>query len=116
MANSVASVTVTDFWYDGKREHAIGLIALTNFNYVTGGIPITWVGSEFIKSAIGPVHVQFAGIAGFTYVYDYTAATIRIFVTGSAALAALTELVGGAALTTGVSTDTIKYHALFKLI
>lgn len=116
MANAIATPTVTDFWYDGRREHAIGLIGITNFNYVTSGLPVSWIGQEFVKSAISPTWVNFSGVAGFIYVYDYTNNTIRIFVTGSAALGALTELVGGAALTAGVSTDTIKYHAIFKLI
>lgn len=116
MANALTTATVTDQWYDGKRQHAIGLIAISNFNYVTGGLPITWVGQEFIKSSIAPVMCLITGEAGFTYIYDYSAATIRIFVTGSAALGALTELVGGAALTTGVSTDIITFYAIFKLI
>ena len=48
MANAVASVTVTDYWYDGKRQHAIGLVAITNFNYVTNGLALSWAGHEFI--------------------------------------------------------------------
>lgn len=116
MANAVATPTVTDYWYDGKREHVIGLIGITNFNYVTNGLALSWAGQEFVKSATSPVHVDFDGVAGFMYVYDYTNNTIRIFVTGSAALGAMTELVGGAALTAGVSTDTIKYYAQFKLL
>ncbi len=116
MANSVASVTVTDEWYDGKREHVIGLVSLTNFNYITNGIPISWIGQEFVKSATTPVHVDFDGIAGFIYTYDYTNLTIRVFQTGASASAALAEMVNGVALTAGVSTDTIKYHSIFKLI
>lgn len=116
MANAVASVTVTDFWYDGKRQHAIGLISITNFNYITNGIPLVWTGQEFIKSATTPVHVQINGLGGFIYSYDYTNATIRIYITGAALSGALAEQINGTPLTTGISTDTIKYHAIFKLI
>ncbi len=116
MPNSAATITVTDFWYDTKRQHVVGLVALSNFNYITNGIPLSWSGQEFVKSATSPIHVDLDGIAGFMYVYDYTNNTIRIFVTSASALGAMTELVNGAPLTTGVSTDTIKYHAIFKLI
>ena len=77
---------------------------------------MSWLGQEFVKSATNPTHVDIDGVAGFMYVYDYTNNTIRIFVTGAAALGAMTELVGGSPLTAGISTDTIKYYAVFKLI
>jgi len=65
MANAVASLTVTDYWYDGKREHVIGLVAITNFNYITNGLPLSWTGQEFVKSATSPVKVDLDGINGF---------------------------------------------------
>jgi len=121
MANSVASLTVTDTWYDGKREHVVGTVVLTNFNYITNGIPLVFTGQEFIKSATAPVLVNITGVAGFMYVWDYTNSTIRIFQIGAIAstpfvAAPITELIGGSPLTSGVSTDTIKLYALFKLI
>jgi hypothetical protein len=116
MANSVASVALQDYWYDGKREHVVGTIALTNFNYITNGIVVPFTGQEFIKSATSPVVVLISGIAGFIYVWDYVNLTIRIFQTGAGLSSALAEQVNGAPLTAGISTDTIKFYAIFKLI
>ncbi len=116
MANSVATLTVTDFWYDGKRQHVIGAITLTNFNYITNGIPLSWTGQEFVKSATSPTHVDIDGLNGFMYSYDYTNNTLRIYKTGAALSGALLEEIGGAPLTANISSDTIKYHAIFKLI
>lgn len=115
MANATATLTVTDTWYDGKREHVVGTVVVTNFNYVTNGIPLSFTGQEFIKSATTPVWAMITGVNGIRYSYDFTNLTIRMYgqnvVTG-----ALYEVPGGSPILSGVSTDTIKLYAIFKLI
>lgn len=115
MANATATLTVSDYWYDGKREHVVGTVVITNFNYVTGGIPLSFAGQEFIKSATTPVVCLITGVGGFLYSYDYTNLSIRIF-SQNGTTGALYETPGGSPLVTGISTDVIKLYAAFKLI
>lgn len=115
MANATASLTVTDTWYDGKREHVIGTVAITNFNYVTNGIVLSFTGQEFIKSSTNPVVCLITGVGGFLYGWDYTNLSIRIW-SQNGATGGFLETPGGSPLVTGISADTIKLYAIFKLI
>lgn len=117
MANAVATPSLVDNWHDSKRQHVVGTVAITNFNYVTNGLPISWFTTiPLIKSDVNPVFCYFAGLNGFVYSWDYTNFTIRIYQTGSSLSGALQEMTGGSPLTAGVSTDTIRFYAGFKLI
>ena len=114
MANTATTVTVVDEWHDSKRENVTGSISFSAGNYVTNGVSVTWTGQEFIKSATAPVFVNFWGIAGYVYVWDASHASIRIF-QSAAASNPLSELTT-AALPGGVTGDTIKFFAVFKMI
>lgn len=78
MATSPVTVAINDNWYDGKRQHVINTLTVGSGNYLTNGLPVSWL-LEQIKSATNPVWVAMQGVAGYQYVWDFTNLTLRIF-------------------------------------
>lgn len=116
MALSAVTPTVTDYWHDTKREHVIGTIAIgaNPGTYAAGGLALSFVGQEFIKSDLKPKYITIFGVGGFIYQYVLSTSKVMIF-TGAAAQAALTEL-ATAAVPAGVSGDVIGFYAIFNLL
>lgn len=78
MATSAVTVAINDNWYDGKRQHVVSTLTVGSGNYLTNGLPVSWL-LPLIKSATSPVWVMLLGIAGFNYAWDFTNLTMRIF-------------------------------------
>lgn len=122
-----ATLTVKQYWTDGKRQHVVGTLALTG-NYTTGGIPLgLLVDGIFTSQSI--VHSDVTGRGGYygfdigtLYEYRYVPApyqsgigapanflsegTLRIFESG-------TEISAGA-LPSGVTEDTVFFYGIFQ--
>lgn len=109
------TVTITDDWSDGKRQHVVGTLTFAG-TYATGGEAITWSGFK-IKSKLSPVLCQIEGIAG--YHYEYVPSTKKVIVRGqeptssTAAVIALSEH-AAATYVSAVSGDTVTFYAIFK--
>lgn len=116
---AVATPTVTDQWFDGKRIHVIGTIAVSNAAYVNNGIPCSFEG--LIKgSSQPPEMVQIAGVAGFVYAFTNAAATqagglFLIFVNNTAGTNAALPQHTTATVVAGVQGDTITFNAIFPM-
>ncbi len=114
------AVTVTDKWDDGKRLHVIGTLAFSG-NYATGGDTLSFAGKVYASRAALAVQVQ--GIAGFVYEVSLgtTIANNLVLVRGqeptnaTAGVIALTQH-AAAAYVAGVTGDTVRFHAIFKLL
>jgi hypothetical protein len=119
MALALATPTVIDKWYDGKRLHVIGTIAIgaSPLTYAPGG-PVSSF-SGLVQSSLPPIWVRVGGMAGFIYKFikgtTIASGTLMIFTEGTvAANAPLTEHTT-APIVAGVSGDTVDFYAIFKL-
>ena len=125
MATAAVTVTATTqkTWNDGQRIHAVGTIAIgaspgTYQNLANGGMVMNFQAAKLPVQQI-PDYVKIDGIAGYIYAWDpsigTTAATpaFGIF-ESSGSTGAMTELSNGATIPSGVSGDTITFHAIFK--
>lgn len=142
MATAVGTLTVTDVWSDGKRQHVIGTVAVdaSPATYLTGGLALALTDAK-IKSQQAPKRIQLNGKSGFLYEYDRANAKMKIrvpvritggasaagtgTVQGKAADAALTkeeaadvliagsELVTAVAIPAAVSSDVIDFYGIF---
>lgn len=114
------AVTITDRWNDGKRLHVSGTLAFSG-NYATGGDTLDFTGKVLASRA--PVAVRVEGIAGFRYEVNIGSGigNSLVLVRGqeptnaTAGVIALTQL-AAAAYPAGVTGDTVRFHAIFKLL
>lgn len=94
-----------------------GAATVSNANYVTSGLPLTWVGTitDFAgkgflpqSNQTAPYDATFKSNSGSGYDYQWDAAldTLRIFLAG-------TELTNGEAIPAGVQNDVIAFRAYF---
>ncbi len=116
LANPLTSVAAEDLQLAQKL---FGVAAVGAGNYVTGGLPLTWVGAGGLTEYNGavflpqsaktvPYSAHFESIegSGYTYQWDQAADTLRIFEAG-------TELTNGAAVPAAVTGDVIAFDAYF---
>lgn len=114
------AVTVSDKWDDGKRLHAVGTLAFSG-SYATGGDTLSFAG--LVPASRAPVLVQVEGMAGFHYEVNLGSAinNSKVLVRGqeptnaTAGVIALTQL-AAAAYPAGVTGDTVRFYAIFKLL
>lgn len=120
MALSTGVVTVTDSWYDGKRQHVVGTIAIgaSPLTYAAGGT-VTAFNASGVQSSLAPSFVLVNGIGGFIYRYvpGTTIANGKLMVFAEGTVATNAPLVEHtvAAVAAGVSGDTISFYAVFKV-
>ena len=119
MGVATTTVTVTDKWFDGQRQHVCATVAISasTDTYATGGLVISFAG-QIPTNAI-PSLVQIQGITGAVYGYSpQTTANdgkIMVFVENTVGTnTTLTEHTAAAVAST-VSGDTIKLYGIFKL-
>ncbi len=112
------AVTITDRWNDGKRLHVSGTLAFSG-NYATGGDTLDFTGKVLASRA--PVAVRVEGIAGFRYEVNIgsgianSLVLVRQYNYPAASAGPATEL-SAAAYPAGVTGDTVRFHAIFKLL
>ena len=127
MANTVATHTVNAYpsgLDSGQRMlYLWGTVSFSAGNYVAGGSPtlgsstcIYAAGSQIqITSNIAPVQIWYQSVghppSGYSYSWDQTAQTIRIFQGGAAVSSPLAEISG--ALPAGVTGDNVQFEATF---
>ena len=103
------SVSVVEFWDDGKRVHVVGQITFSG-NYVTGGDAITLTGLYPGQRAAVRI-LAINNISGYTYRYDHTNSRIRVYQAPASGSNPLAEI-GAAAYPAGVTGDTVIFHAI----
>lgn len=112
------AVTTTDFWHDSKRLHVIGTLVFSG-TYPTGGDTISFSGIKGVLSSQPPVWGDVQGIAGFKYEFSVgtTLANGKVLVRVEAAVATNTPLAEhtNVAYVAGVTGDTVRFHAIFKM-
>jgi len=101
----------TSRWFDGQRLHQVGTITVSGSYLTPLGEPLSFADGE-VKSSRIPDYVEIHGQSGghdYNYVpgSDITDGTMAVFLAG-------VEIVAGA-YPAGVTNDTIKYHAIFKM-
>lgn len=118
MANATASVAVTAFpdGYDNTLSHQwyLGTITVAAGNYPANGIPLTFNTADFLTSNTPTFGEILSASSGYTYRFDPTHQTVRIFVQGAAATDPMAEMTTGAAVPAGVTGDTIRFHLMFR--
>lgn len=119
MAVAIAVPTVTDQWFDTKRQNVVGTLAISASpaTYAPGGIVCNFLGK--IPSNRIPSFVQINGISGFTYAYvpgtDASNGLVKVFVETAVGTNTPLSEHTTAAIVAGVSGDTITFEAIFKL-
>lgn len=120
MATALTSVTVTDFWYDGKREHVVGTITIAAGDYVSGGLTVNFQGIPQIKSSLLPSYVVINGLIGYKYTYlpgtTIANGTIKIFIEQTVATNTPLGEHTAVTLSGNVTGDTITFYAIFKAL
>ena len=114
------AVTVSDKWDDGKRLHVVGTLAFSG-SYATGGDTLSFAG--LVPASRAPLVVRVSGQAGFIYEVNIGSgiANSLVLVRGqeptnaTAGVIALTQL-AAAAYPAGVTGDTVRFYAIFKLL
>lgn len=120
MALALATPTVTDSWFDGKRLHVVGTIAIgaSPLTYAAGGPVLNFNGVGILSGQV-PTRVSIEGQAGFIYRYikgtTIANGTVTVFAEGTVATNAPLVEHSTAAIVAGVSGDTIAFYAIFKL-
>lgn len=120
MALALATPTVTDSWFDGKRLHVVGTIAIgaSPLTYAAGG-PVLNFNGVGILSGLPPVRTDVSGRGGFIYKFlkgtTIANGTLAVFAEGTVAANAPLVEHTTAAIAAGVSGDTIDFYAIFKL-
>lgn len=116
MSTATAVVTLTTFnpsvaigsSYDFRLQILEGTLAVSNANYLTNGLPITFAKNEAIKSlASVPQFGTITGLAGYEYRYDSVHGTLRIYQAPASGPNPLVELGNGTAIPAAVQSDTI---------
>ena len=119
MALALATPTVTQQWFDGKRLHIIGTIAIgaSPLTYAPGGPVMDLTGVGILSSRI-PEWAHIKGAAGFLYRYIKGATnklgTVMIFAEGAVSANAPLLEHTTAAIVAGVSGDTIDFYLICK--
>lgn len=102
MANSTASVAVAAFpdGYDNTLSHQwyLGTITVAAGTYPANGIPLTFNTADFLTSNTPTFGEILSASSGYTYRFDPTNQTLRVFPQGLTA--------SGAAATTAVTAAT----------
>lgn len=121
MATSTTTVTVTDTWYDGQRQHIIGTLIVNAGDYAAGGLVVDF--SKFkIKSTKVPLvsAVQMWGIGGFIYAYvaGATLALGKMMVFAETTVATNQPLLEytNTAASAGLLADVIRFHLIVKAL
>lgn len=115
--NATVTPTVTDQWFDGKRMHVIGTMAITGgTDYVNNGLACSFAG--LVKgSSRPPEWVSIKGIAGFLYAFNVGTTQANglflIFVNNTGGTNAAFPQHTVAAVVSGVTGDTISFYAVF---
>lgn len=117
MAVSTAVPTQRDDWHDSKRLHSVGTVAVgaSALTYVTGGIAFSlWAGK--VKANTAPVWIDVQGIGGYIYcpVYGTDGSLTKLIIMQNGAGSGPNLELAASAIPSGVSGDTITYHAIFK--
>jgi hypothetical protein len=101
------AMTVTDHWSDTKRIHVLGTLTFGG-TYPTNGDTPTIAAAEItkIKSPSAPILVEFSGLLGYLYLYNYATNKIKVIVTSTGA-----EL--GAGPYPSQPSDVVHFHAIF---
>lgn len=111
------AVTVTDKWDDGKRLHVIGTLVFSG-SYPTGGDTLDFTGK--VPASRAPLLIMVEGKAGFVYGASLgsTIANNLVLVLVEAAVGVNTALAQHTAVAyvAGVTGDTVKFYAIFKLL
>jgi hypothetical protein len=122
MSTSTTTVTVTDTWYDGQRQHVLGNILINAGDYAAGGLVVNFQDPK-IKSTLVPDNsaVQIWGAAGFIYVYvaGTTIANGKMEVWVSTASATTNDPLtqySTTASSAGLIADVTRFHAIFKAL
>ena len=114
---SLATLTVTDHWTDGKRIHVVGTLAFTG-NYVQGGYPLN-LSSDQIKSSGIPEYVS---ILGQTYYYaggsqqldwGYRYKNGNSIANGTVVILSGGTEISTGALPAGLANESITFYAIF---
>ncbi len=122
MATSTTTLTVQDFWYDGKREHVIGTLVVNAGDYAAGGLVVDFTTLTAVKSSLVPssAAVQIWGVAGFVYAYapGTTIANGKMQVFAETTVATNQPLLEytATASSAGLLADVIRFHAIFKAL
>ena len=111
--------TVTDQWFDGKRLHAIGTLAVTGgTDYAAGGLVASFAG--LLRGSSRPPltgAMVVYGIAGFIYAFvpGTTQANGKVMIFCETTVATNAPLLEHTvtALVAGVSADTIAFRCVF---
>jgi hypothetical protein len=112
------AVTVSDQWDDGKRLHVVGALAFSG-SYATGGDTLSFVGK--VPASRAPILVRVEGIAGYKYEVNLGSAInnslvlVRQYNYPGGSAGAATEVSAGA-YPGGVTGDTQRFYAVFKLL
>jgi len=120
MADAVATPTVTQQWFDGKRTHVIGTIAVSASpaTYATGGIVCDFTGLVKGNNS-APQFMQVLGQAGFIYRFvagaTVSAGKFMIFVENTVGTNSPLAQHTVAAIGSGVSGDTINFYGIFDM-
>lgn len=122
MADATAVPTVVDSWFDGKRQHVVGTIAVgaSPLTYAAGGIVMSFNVASMPGVAPGPpVWVVIKGVAGFIYAYaaGTTSANGKLQAFAETTVATNQPLLEftTTAVSAAFSGDTITFYAIFKL-
>jgi hypothetical protein len=105
------SVSVIEFWDDSKRVHIVGQITFSG-NYATGGDSITLTGLYPGQRAAVRI-LEINNISGYIYRYDHANSRIRVYQSPATGSNPLSEI-GAAAYPSGVTSDTVIFHAIGK--
>ena len=116
MADAVATPTITNQWWDGKRQHVIGTISVSTDNYVSNGIACSFAGKGVLGSSNPPIFCNVNGILGYKYTFvpgtTQANGLLRIFIEDTVGTNTPLAQNTVAALT-AVNGDTINFYAIF---
>ena len=127
MATATATATVDATGPKGYRifndmdmMHVWGTLAIqaSPATYATGGLAISWTIPGIDTANLTPYHVEFFSVNGGLYEYEWNAASgkFQLFSAsaGVANAAPFQEFTNATAIPANVSSDTIRFHAIFQ--
>ncbi len=121
MSTSTTTLAVEDFWYDGKREHVIGTIAVNAGDYAPGGLVVDFTALPQVHSSLVPANsaVRIWGVGGFVYAYENgtTIANGKMQVFAETTVGTNQPLLEytTTAASAGLLADVIRFEAIFKV-
>ncbi len=121
MSTSTTTVTVTDSWHDGKRQHILGTIVVNAGDYAPGGLVVNF-STYAVKSSLVPDNsaVQIWGVAGFIYAYENgtTLANGKMMVFAETTVGTNQPLLEytATASSSGLLADVIRFHLIVKTL